>query len=110
MMVGVQGVKSRLRLDPLRIGLSAGEALPADTFKGWQERFGVTILDGLGQTESHIFVANQIGMAIKAGSMGKQLPGYEVAGLDDEGNRQKPGEAVHLVSHNDHPRLTLGYR
>src|SRR5229473_3375004 len=82
MMLAVQGAESRFRLDSIRIAISAGETLPADTFKGWQERFGVTILDGLGQTESHIFVANQIGMAIKAGSMGKPLPGYEVAVLD----------------------------
>jgi benzoate-CoA ligase family protein len=110
MMLAVPGAASRFRLNSIRIAISAGEALPADTLKGWQERFGVTILDGLGQTESHIFIANQIGMTIKAGSMGKPLPGYEVAVLDDKGNRQKPGVAGHLVIRNDHPGLTLGYR
>ena len=31
----------------------------------------MTIYDGLGQTESHIFIANRLGMTIKPGSMGK---------------------------------------
>src|SRR5260370_22313142 len=110
MMLAVQGAESRFLLTSIRIAIRGGETLPVDTFKGWQERFGVTILDGLGQTESHIFVANQIGMAIKAGSMGKPLPGYEVAVLDDEGNRQKPGEAGPLVTRHHQPGLQLGCR
>jgi benzoate-CoA ligase family protein len=98
------------RLEHLRMGISAGEALPADTFNGWRDRFGVTIYDGLGQTESHIFIANRIGMTIKPGSMGKPLQGFEVGILDDAGNPQTPGTPGHLVLRNNHPGLTLGYR
>jgi benzoate-CoA ligase family protein len=100
----------RHRLERLRMGISAGEALPADTFNGWRDRFGVTIYDGLGQTESHIFIANRIGMTIKPGSMGKPLPGFEVGILNDAGNPQIQGTPGHLVLRNDHPGLTLGYR
>src|SRR5581483_1549603 len=57
----------------------------------------------------HIFLANRVGAAIKPGSMGRPLPGYEVAVLDDEGRRQPPGEPGHLVIRNDAPGLTLGY-
>jgi len=92
------------------MGVSAGEPLPADTFKEWQDRLGVTIYDGIGQSESHIFLANRIGMPIKPGSMGKPLPGYEVAIVDDDGKPQPVGEPGHLVIQNDHPGLTLGYR
>ena len=42
--------------------------------------------------------------------MGRPLPGYEVAILDDDGKPQPPGEPGHLVIRNDHPGLTLGYR
>ncbi len=99
----------RPALASLRCGVSAGEPLPVDTFREWRERFGVTILDGLGQSENHIFLANRIGAAIKPGSMGRPLPGYEVAVLDDDGKPRPPGEPGHLVIRNDHPGLTLGY-
>jgi 2-aminobenzoate-CoA ligase len=110
MLLAVPEAESRFRLDSLRMGVSAGEPLPADTWKEWRERFGVTIYDGLGQSESHIFVANRIGMPIKPGSMGKPLPGYEVAVLNDAGEPQPVGEPGRLVIRNDHPGLILGYR
>jgi acetyl-CoA synthetase len=99
----------RPRLASLRCGVSAGEPLPVDTFREWRERFGVTVHDGLGQSESHIFLANRVGAPIKPGSMGRPLPGYETAILDDDGKPRAPGEPGHLVIRNDHPGLTLGY-
>jgi benzoate-CoA ligase family protein len=110
MMLNVPEAEARFRLASLRMGVSAGEPLPADTWNEWQERFGVTLYDGIGQSESHIFLANRIGMPIKPGSMGKPLPGYEVAIVDDEGKPLPAGEPGHLVIRNDHPGLTLGYR
>jgi len=110
MMLAVPEAEKRFSLGSLRMGVSAGEPLPADTFREWQERLGVTIYDGIGQSESHIFLANRVGAPIKAGSMGRPLPGYEVAVLDDEGKPQPAGEPGHLVIRNDHPGLTLGYR
>jgi benzoate-CoA ligase family protein len=109
MMLANLGAADRPRLTSLRCGVSAGEPLPVDTFREWQERFGVTVHDGLGQTESHIFLANRVGTPIKPGSMGRPLPGYEVAVLDDEGRPRPSGEPGHLVIRNDHPGLSLGY-
>ncbi|MFQ5828761.1 MAG: acyl-CoA synthetase [Candidatus Methylomirabilia bacterium] len=108
-MLAVPEAGRRYRLGSLRLGVSAGEPLPADTFKEWRDQLGVTIYDGIGQTESHIFLANRVGLPIKPGSMGKPLPGYEVAILNDEGHPQAVGEPGHLVIRNDHPGLTLGY-
>jgi acetyl-CoA synthetase len=110
MMLAVPDAERRWRLDSLRLGVSAGESLPADTFNEFRRRFGVTIYDGLGQTETHIFVGNRVGMDVRPGSMGKPLPGYEVAIVDDEGRPQKAGIPGHLVLRNDHPGLTAGYR
>ena len=110
MMLALPDAERRYRLDSLRACVSAGEALPADTFNEFRRRFGVTIYDGIGQTETHIFIGNRIGMEIRPGSMGKPLRGYEVAILDDEGREQKCGEPGNLVLRNDHPGLTLGYR
>ena len=45
-----------------RACVSAGEALPADIFRRWQERTGAEILDGIGSTEClHIFICNRPG-------------------------------------------------
>lgn len=111
LILAIPNLESRYRLGSLRLGMSAGEPLPADTFGQWRERLGVTIYDGLGQTEGHIFIANQLNMPIRPGSMGKPLRGYEAAVLDDSGNPQPCGTSGHLVIRNeDHPGLALGYR
>ncbi|HTJ09644.1 MAG TPA: acyl-CoA synthetase [Candidatus Binataceae bacterium] len=110
MMLALPDAERRYRLDSLRAGVSAGEALPADTFNEFRRRFGVTVFDGIGQTETHIFIGNRVGMEVRPGSMGKPLKGYEAAVLDDDGREQKRGEPGHLVLRNDHPGLTLGYR
>src|SRR6202011_5261654 len=106
----VPAAERRYRLDSLGPCVSAGEALPADTFNEFRRRFGVTIYDGIGQTETHIFIGNRIGMEIRPGSMGKPLQGYEAAILDAEGHEQTHGEPGHLVLRNDHPGLSVGYR
>ncbi|MGH8013963.1 MAG: acyl-CoA synthetase [Candidatus Binataceae bacterium] len=110
MIAAVDDAEARSKLRTLKMGVSAGEALPEDTFRDWQERLGVTLHDGIGQTECHIFIGNQLGARIKPGSMGKPLPGYDVNVLDDSGAPCAPGEPGHLVFRNDHPGLALGYR
>jgi len=65
--------------------VSAGEALPADVGRRWSERYGVDILDGIGSTEMlHIFLSNRAG-AVKYGTTGKPVPGYDVRLVDDDG-------------------------
>ena len=111
LLLAVPQAESRYRLGSLRLGMSAGEALPPDTYGQWRDRFGVTIYDGLGQTEGHIFIANQLNMPIRPGSMGKPLRGYEAAVLNDTGSPQPRGTSGHLAIRNeDHPGLAIGYR
>ncbi|HUU00215.1 MAG TPA: benzoate-CoA ligase family protein [Myxococcota bacterium] len=75
----------------VRLCVSAGEALPPDVYQRFKARYGVEILDGIGSTEMlHIFLANQPG-AVKAGSTGKPVPGYEIKLVDDEGNQVQQG-------------------
>jgi len=69
----------------LRACTSAGEALPEEIGKRWQQRFGVDILDGIGSTEMlHIFLSNRAG-SVRYGTTGKPVPGYAVRLIDDEG-------------------------
>ena len=70
----------------IRRCVSAGEALPAEIGRRWSERYGVDILDGLGSTEMlHIFLSNRSG-AVKYGTTGKPVPGYDIRLVDDDGN------------------------
>ena len=69
----------------LRICTSAGEALPPAVADHWAEHVGVEILDGLGSTEStHIFISNRPG-AVRRGSSGRPVAGYEVSIRNEDG-------------------------
>ena len=85
-MISQLGEKSS-RDSNLRLCVSAGEALPEETGKRWQDFWGVEILDGVGSTEMlHIFLSNAPGDVVY-GTSGKAVPGYEVRCVD-ENNRE----------------------
>ena len=85
----------------VRYGISAGEALPPAVFERFQARYGVEILDGIGSTEiCHIFISNQPG-AIRPGSSGKVVPGYEARIVDDANQPVAPGEIGNLLVKGD---------
>ena len=84
-------------LGRVRLCVSAGEALAPALYERWRERFGVEILDALGTTEMlHCFLANQPG-AVRPGSSGKPVPGYEVRIVDDAGADLADGEIGTLL-------------
>jgi benzoate-CoA ligase len=88
-------------LSSIRHAVSAGESLPAAIFERFKTRFGVEILDGLGSTEIlHIFISNRPG-AIKPGSSGQVVPGYEAKLLDDGGAEVGAGEIGNLYVKGD---------
>jgi acetyl-CoA synthetase len=69
----------------LREALSAGEPLNPEVIEKVRGAWGVTIRDGYGQTETTAQIGNSPGQKLKAGSMGRPLPGYRIALLDEEG-------------------------
>ncbi len=80
----------------LRRCISAGEALPEDIGRRWSERFGLEVLDGLGSTEMlHIFLSNRPG-AVRYGTSGVPVPGYEIRLLDEDGKPVADGEIGEL--------------
>ena len=79
-------------LRELRHCTSAGEPLNPEVMKVWQEGTGLTIYDGYGQTETVLLVANYRCLPVKPGSMGKPIPGFQVAILDDDGKELPPGQ------------------
>lgn len=84
-----QGKADLLRT--LRIGVSAGEHLPAVTWHQVFEATNLKLVDGIGATEMlHVFVSSA-GQDIKPGSTGRAVPGYRVAVLDQDGLPVGPG-------------------
>jgi len=82
----------RQDLSSLRLATSAGEALPVELYERWQAAFGVELLDGLGTAEMwHIFLSNRPG-AVKPGTLGQVVRGFEVKVCDDDGRELPDGE------------------
>ncbi|HEY1435849.1 MAG TPA: AMP-binding protein, partial [Thermoanaerobaculia bacterium] len=54
--------------------------------------WGLTIRDGYGQTETTCQIANSPGQEVRPGSMGRPLPGYDIALLDEDGRPAREGE------------------
>jgi benzoate-CoA ligase len=76
----------------LRLAVSAGEALPADLAQRFTRQFGVDVIDGIGSTEMlHIYISNRPG-AVRYGSSGSPVPGYDIELRDDDGVPVADGE------------------
>jgi acyl-coenzyme A synthetase/AMP-(fatty) acid ligase len=105
----LDGLGERWKLPHLRHCVSAGEPLNPEVLARWKDAFGLTILDGYGQTENSLLVANVPGMDVRAGSMGKPTPGHEVAVVDEDGKVCGPGEVGDIGLRGDPPTLFRGY-
>ncbi len=85
----------------VRACVSAGEALPSDIFRRWQDKTGTVILDGIGSTEMlHIFLGNRLG-DYRPGTSGRAVPGYIAEIRDPDGNTVKPGDSGRLWMKGD---------
>jgi benzoate-CoA ligase family protein len=72
-------------LSCLRLCTSAGEALPAELHRKWDDAFGVEVVDGIGSSEAyHIYISNRPGAA-RRGSCGQAVPGYTARVVGDDG-------------------------
>ncbi|MBI4516296.1 MAG: acyl--CoA ligase [Deltaproteobacteria bacterium] len=100
---------SRYSLPRLRHCTAAGEPLNPEVIHSWKQAFGRTIHDGYGQTESIILVANQPGMPVRPGSMGKPFPGHDVSIIDAEGVELPPGETGEVAVRGRPPSLFREY-
>jgi acetyl-CoA synthetase len=77
---------------PLRELVGAGEPLNPEVIERVKAAWGITIRDGYGQTETTAQIGNAPSMKVKPGSMGRPLPGYTVALLDQDGKEADEGE------------------
>ena len=109
MMLAVKDAEKQYNTSSLKYCLSSGEPLLAETWREWMRRFNVKIIDSMGQTEAHEFCTTQTHLKVKIGSMGKPLPGIEVAIVNDRGQRLPAGELGHLAIRRNHPALFKEY-
>jgi acetyl-CoA synthetase len=78
----------------LREVVGAGEPLNPEIIDQVHSAWGLTLRDGFGQTETTAQIGNPPGQPIKAGSMGRPLPGYEVVLLDVDEHPADEGEVA----------------
>ncbi|GHE90599.1 AMP-dependent synthetase [Amycolatopsis deserti] len=97
----------------LREVIGAGEPLNPEVIGQVQRAWGLTIRDGFGQTETTAQVGNTPGSAVKAGSMGRALPGVPVVLVDPASGQPLtgPGEGEICLDLSRSPvNLMTGYR
>ncbi|MEG1613025.1 MAG: AMP-binding protein [Clostridia bacterium] len=83
---------SKYDLSSLQYVTTAGEALNPEVFKQLQNATGLKLMEGFGQTETSLTLANLIGATSKPGSMGKPNPQYKIRLITSEGNLAVAGE------------------
>jgi acetyl-CoA synthetase len=89
---------------------SAGEPLNPEAIRWFREQYGVTVLDYYGLTESYPLVANYPFMEVREGSMGKPMPGWDVAILDEDEQPVARGERGEIcLRARSNPHYPLGY-
>ena len=96
-------------LSALKLTVSAGESVNPEIVDAWNRLTGVPLLDGYGQTETLMTVLNYHGMPVKAGSMGRPLPGVETGIHTDEGAIAGNGADGQLAIKLPNPQVMLHY-
>ena len=93
-----------------RIVCSAGEPLNPEAIRWFREQYDVTVLDYYGLTESYPLCGNFPFMEVREGSMGRPMPGYDVAILDQDEREVAPGERGEIcLRARSNPHYPLGY-
>ncbi|MBO4591093.1 MAG: AMP-binding protein, partial [Eubacterium sp.] len=80
-------------LSSLKNVSTAGEALNPEIYDKFYKMTGLKIMEGFGQTETTLLIANLKGMDPKPGSMGKPSPLYDIHLLADGDREVEPGQA-----------------
>ncbi|GGG47307.1 acetyl-CoA synthetase [Kocuria dechangensis] len=81
----------------LRVAVSAGEHLPAETWREVKARTGLELVNGIGATELlHVFIS-AAGEDIRPETTGRPVPGFRATILDDEGRELGPGRIGRLA-------------
>ena len=97
----IRGDLSKFDLSSIHHMTTAGEALNPEVFNQFKAATGLEIMEGFGQTETTLAIANLYGTTPKIGAMGKANPQYDVDVVDSDGNSVPAGEVGEIVIHTD---------
>ncbi|MDI2099023.1 ATP-dependent acyl-CoA ligase [Ruicaihuangia caeni] len=85
-----------------RVTAALAPATPPDLLRPFAERFGVTLIDGYGSTETNsVFAASRTEQ--RPGSIGRLQPGFEARIVDPVGAELPPGEPGELLLRSSQP-------
>ena len=88
---------SQYDLSSVRHMTTAGEALNPEVYRQFKKATGLRIMEGFGQTELTLAIANLAGGTHKLGSMGKPSPLYDIDIVDADGQSVPDGEVGEIV-------------
>ncbi|MBQ4600728.1 MAG: AMP-binding protein [Oscillospiraceae bacterium] len=88
---------SRFDLSTIEHMTTAGEALNPEVFRQFEKATGLQIMEGFGQSETTVALANLAGTKARLGSMGKPVPLYDIHLVDADGKDVDVGEVGEIV-------------
>ncbi|WP_433336641.1 AMP-binding protein [Spirillospora sp. CA-294931] len=93
-----------------RVRLAWGVPMP-EWKAGWEERFGVPLVEVYGLTDGGVVAYDPLGVPKRPGSCGRVIPEYEVAIGDPDGDLLPPGTTGEILIRPREPGLVMnGYR
>lgn len=93
----------------LRVAVAGGSALPVEVHREFEKRFGVTILEGYGLSEtSPVASFSRFGEPVRVGSIGTPIPGVEMKLIDGTWNEVEGADAVGEIAIKGH-NIMKGY-
>jgi long-chain acyl-CoA synthetase len=91
------GVEGNFNVSSVRFPISGGEPLPTAIAEAFEKRFNVPIFEGYGQTEAAPVITLNTPGSRKLGTIGRALPGVEVAIWDDQKRILPTGEVGEIM-------------
>ncbi|HVL81682.1 MAG TPA: long-chain fatty acid--CoA ligase [Actinomycetota bacterium] len=98
----------RAHWESVRVAASGAAPLPREVLEGFQQRFGVTIWEGYGLTEtSPTLTSTSVGGQPKPGSVGRPVPDVELRLMAPDGMEAEEGDPGEIVVRG--PNVFGGY-
>ncbi len=94
-------------LNPIRLCVSGGEALPLEVMRKFEKKFHIPVLEGYGLTEASPVVTLSPLNERKLGSVGQPLEGIEIRIVDDDNKELPTGEIGEILAKG--PSVMKGY-
>ena len=88
---------SKFDLSSIHHMTTAGEALNPEVYKQFEKATGLKIMEGFGQTETTLAIANLYGTTPRVGAMGKASPQYDIVIVDPDDNPVANGEVGEIA-------------